>query len=213
MKRYLNLVHHYESKFRQYGDTAKGFDWPDELGAQVRHQVMWDLIPDQVTKFSLLDFGCGSMQFMDFLKREGLLDSREVLYMGLDLSETFLKKAAEKYPHITSFQKDILDDEDYLEIPEVDYVICNGVFTLKNQMSVAEMNLFFETSLERLYKKARRGLSFNVMSLDIVDHQRDDLYFRSFSNVGRLIKERLQNKNFVFRQDYGLYEFTTYIYK
>src|SRR5690348_9011516 len=134
------LVQHYESCFAKHGDTAKGFDWPDENGARVRHQVMWEIIPNEATNVSILDFGCGSMQFLDYLSSRGIYDSARLKYYGIDLSEQFTEISKRKYPSIWSRKLDILKDEDFIDVPAVDYVICNGIFTLKNKIPTAAMD-------------------------------------------------------------------------
>jgi hypothetical protein len=57
---------------------------------------------------------------------------------------------------------------------------------------------------------ARKGMAFNVMSAQ-VDWKRDDLFHVPFDTMASLVKARL-SRHFHFRQDYGLYEFTTYVY-
>jgi len=55
------------------------------------------------------------------------------------------------------------------------------------------------------------GVAFNVMSKH-VDWERDDLFHLPFDTLARYLIASL-TRNFVIRSDYGLYEYTTYIYR
>ena len=68
---YRALVDHYESCLKRHGDTHLGVDWPSHESAQQRYQVMLELVPDaELGPVSLLDFGCGTSQFYDFIARK-----------------------------------------------------------------------------------------------------------------------------------------------
>jgi hypothetical protein len=61
------------------------------------------------------------------------------------------------------------------------------------------------------FAKARVGVAFNVMSTH-VDWERDDLFHLPMDVLGSFLTKNLSRK-FVIRSDYGLYEYTTYVYK
>ncbi len=54
-------------------------------------------------------------------------------------------------------------------------------------------------------------MAFNVMSKH-VDWEREDLFHLPFDTLAEFLKKEL-TRNFVFRNDYGLYEYTTYVYR
>ena len=70
---------------------------------------------------------------------------------------------------------------------------------------------YFKQLVKAVFSKARKGLAFNVMSKD-VDWERDDLFHLSFDELSKFLTEEV-SRNFVIRNDYGLYEYTVYIYK
>lgn len=212
MSTHLDIVRHYESCFRQHGDCAKGLDWPNESDANTRHQIMWDLIPSGTENFSLIDFGCGTLQFLDYLHKQGKT-SLPFSYAGIDLSDVLVESARKKYPTSDVRRLDILNESDFERFPIADYIVSNGVFTVKKDVPNDQMISLFEAITTRLFEKCNKGLAFNLMSKDIVDWEREDLFFRSFSDVASFIKNKLNSRSFVFRQDYGLFEFTTYVYK
>jgi len=74
-----------------------------------------------------------------------------------------------------------------------------------------EMTNFMCSTLEKLWTKTNRGIAFNCMS-KILDYERDDLFHVSFDELSRWVYDNLSSK-FTIRQDYGLREFTMYVYK
>ena len=93
-----------------------------------------------------------------------------------------------------------------------DYVTMNGVFTVKDTLTYEEMWDFLAKMLEAAYLRARVGIAFNVMS-KWLDYHKNNLFHVPFDELANFITNKLKTRNFIFRNDYGLYEYTTYIYK
>jgi hypothetical protein len=87
----------------------------------------------------------------------------------------------------------------------------NGVFTEKRGLSQQEMLAYFEALVAAAFRKAGAGLAFNVMSKQ-VDWERDDLFHLPFDALAGFLASRI-SRNFVIRHDYGLYEYTVYVYR
>ncbi len=204
---YRDIVAHYEKCLAQHGDCHKGVDWPNAADAETRYRVMLALIPEGESA-SLLDFGCGTALMHDFLlanpKKYG-----HIAYSGLDISEKFIEVSRRKYPDVNFWQVDILKDPDAL--PDFDYLVLNGVFTEKVGLDFAEMESYFQDMLCKVYAKARKGIAFNVMS-KAVDWEREDLFHLSADRLIAFLVKNL-SRHFVIRNDYGLYEYTTYVYR
>ena len=64
---------------------------------------------------------------------------------------------------------------------------------------------------QRVFEKARVGIAFNVMSKH-VDWERDDLFHLPFDVLAGFLRREL-SRHYVFRANYGLYEYTTYVYR
>jgi len=92
-----------------------------------------------------------------------------------------------------------------------DYVIMNGVFTEKRELSQNEMIKYLVSMLLEVSKIAKKGFAFNLMS-KIVDWERDDLFHLSYDKLAKIIIENFGRK-FIIRNDYEMYEYTVYIYK
>jgi SAM-dependent methyltransferase len=199
---YLNLAEHYNKCFEQNGDNNLGVDWPNHNDTLIRHQIMFDLI--KTNNPTVLDFGCGLAHFNEWI----INNNKNIQYSGLDINENLYKACMKKYPSIPFYHKDILKDNN---IPNFDYIICNGTFTEKRDLSQETMMEFFTSTIIELWDKCNEGIAFNLMSKH-VDWEREDLFHVSLDELGWFLKNNL-NRNFIIRNDYKLYEFTTYVYK
>lgn len=208
-KKYMSIVKHYESCLEAYGDTHLGVDWPKKEDVDTRYRVMIEVMRRGASsKISLLDFGCGASHLYEYILRHKLDDIR---YSGLDLSEEFINLSQAKFPHIDYYCLDVLEDEDRADLPGFDYIVMNGVFTEKRDLSFDEMLQYFKDVVSRVFRKARIGIAFNVMSSH-VDWERDDLFHLPLDTLAAFLVEEL-TRDFIIRNDYGLYEYTTYVYR
>lgn len=205
-KRYLEIIAHYEACLAQYGDSHLGVDWPKQEHVDVRYRVMLDVVRASPTPVSLLDFGCGASHLYEHMLRRQV---ENIKYTGLDISEEFIALCKVKFPMINYYCADILADEESL--PDFDYVVMNGVFTEKRSLSYSEMLEYFYQLLRKVFAKTRVGLAFNVMSSH-VDWERDDLFHLPLDVMASFVTKQL-SRDFIVRNDYGLYEYTTYVYR
>ena len=206
---YLKIAEHYDKCFKKHGDNHLGVDWPKLSDTLTRYEIMYSLVREidtsQVIDTSILDFGCGLGHFYKCLKANHSLYPQ---YSGLDINEGFYNHCSNEFPDNQFYLKDILVDND---LPNFDYIMCNGVFTEKRELSYDEMFQFMKNVLTKLWDKTNKGISFNVMS-KLVDWERDDLFHVSMDELGIFLKENL-SRNFIIRNDYKLYEYTIYVYK
>lgn len=212
-KQYLKIVSHYESCLEKYGDTHLGVDWPKKEDVATRYQVMLELIKkDNYPKIELLDFGCGASHFYEYIlekKRSLECNCPEIEYSGLDISQKFISLSQRKFPTNKYYCLDILARE--VTLPNFDYIVMNGVFTEKRELSFDQMFTYFQDVVSKVFKKTRIGMAFNVMSKE-VDWERDDLFHLPFDLLASFLVNKI-SRNFVIRHNYGLYEYTTYVYK
>ena len=207
-KKYLGIVSHYESCLAIHGDTHLGVDWPKAQDVETRYRVMLDVITNQsaAAPVSLLDFGCGTAHLEEYILKMGI---GNIEYAGLDLSEKFIQICRNKFPANRFYCLDVLAGAS--DLPKFDYVVLNGVFTEKRDLSFDEMFSYFKRLIMRVFEKAEIGIAFNVMSKH-VDWERDDLFHLPFDSLATFLQQEL-SRHFVIRNDYGLYEYTTYVYR
>jgi SAM-dependent methyltransferase len=206
-KEYLSIVSYHESLLDKYGDTYLGVNWPKEEDVPTRYKVMLEVIKQKRSaKIRLLDFGCGASHLYEYILQHKLY---YIDYRGLDLSEKFIALSKNKFPSNKYYCQDILVDQDSL--PDFDYIVMNGIFTQKLALSFDDMFEYLKAVVSRVFPKSRIGIAFNVMSKQ-VDWERDDLFHLSFDLLTSFLTKNV-SRNFVIRHDYGLYEYTTYVYK
>ena len=207
--RYRAIVEHYEACLERNGDTHLGVDWPRAEDVPVRHAVMLDVIrrPLPRAPVRLLDFGCGASHLYEHIRAQG---TNDISYAGIDLSERFVELSRSKFPDNEYWCMDILADEAD-SLPRFDYAVMSGVFTERVSLSFDEMLDFFTRTVRRVFELVDVGIAFNLMS-EHVDWERDDLFHMPFDTLGAFLTAEL-SRSFILRHDYGLYEYTTYVYR
>lgn len=205
--KYHNIVHHYESCLAKHGDSHLGVDWPNAKDAQTRYRVMLEIVRRPLRReVTLLDFGCGCGHLYEYMQRNLVTG---IKYTGLDLSSNFIELSRSKFKGIDFYCLDLLKDDG--QLPVFDYVVMNGVFTEKRDLDFSEMQTYFEKLLVAAFAHTRLGMAFNVMSSH-VDWTREDLFHLPLDTLAPFLTKRL-TRNFIIRNDYGLYEYTTYVYR
>lgn len=200
------IKNYYQQAFDQYGDTPKGLAWQNKESMDLRFEVMLNLIKED--SVSLLDFGCGTGKLLDYLLQNRNLNISK--YYGVDVNQKVIDYCNNLYPNQPSrifLCKNILIDE----LPICDYTIVNGVFTVKDKLSWQEMWNYFTLVIKKLFDKTNKGIAFNLMSKH-VDWEREDLFHVPLDTLANFLTKEL-TRNYVIRNDYKLYEFTTYVYK
>jgi SAM-dependent methyltransferase len=207
---YLSIVRHYEACLERHGDNHLGVDWPKPADVDRRYAVMLDVVrpgrPGPERPARLLDFGCGASHLYDYLQRRGLT---HLAYSGLDLSDQFIRLCRAKYPTLSYYCVDVL--QPHVPLPRFDYVVMNGVFTEKRDLSFEQMEAYFRRLLCKAYEMADVGLAFNVMSKH-VDWERDDLFHLPLDTLAQFLTRDV-SRHYAIRNDYGLYEYTVYVYR
>ena len=207
--KYLSIAKHYEQCLRRFGDCYLGVDWPKAGDVDKRYQVMMDIIGFRKLNdrwVTLLDFGCGLSHLYEFISRKEI---GNVEYSGLDISKEFVDLSRKKFPNVRYYCADLIQDKN--AIPDFNFIVMNGIFTEKRDLTFDEMFEFFTKLLTNVFCKADKGVAFNVMS-KAVAWERDDLFHLPTDLLVDFLTKDL-SRNFVIRNDYGLYEYTVYVYK
>lgn len=207
-KKYTKIVTHYEACLEKHGDTHLGVDWPNQDDVYKRYQVMLDIVKFDASDqpATLLDFGCGTAHLLEYAQKSG---HDNLIYSGLDISPRFVAVAQKKFPENQFYCVDVLEDKTAL--PNFDYIVMNGVFTEKRELSFDEMWAYFTRMIDTVYQKCNKGFAFNVMSKN-VDWERDDLFHVSYDLLSGYLCKNL-TRHHIIRNDYGLYEYTVYVLK
>lgn len=203
------MLEHYDAALARHGDTPQGALWPNAADRNTRFDVMLDLLADQAGgPVVLCDLGCGTGELLKRIHERGL---SHIDYLGVDRSRSALELARAKFPGERFVELDVNSPGADLSGIECDFLVANGLFTVKHLMSHEDMARFLETTVGNVWPWVRRGLAFNVMS-KVVDWERDDLFHASMDDMARVL-HKLAGRRVRMRADYGLYEFTCYAYK
>ena len=206
-KSYHKIIDHYEKCLDTHRDNHLGLDWPNLNDNIKRFKIMLDLFNSKLDKeVSMLDFGCGTGHLLDYINEQNL---KNINYSGLDISKKFINLATLKNPDNIFYCLDILESK--TTIPSFDYIVMNGVFTEKRELSFDQMWDYFKSMISVIYNKCNSGMAFNVMSKN-VDWERDELFHLSHDLLTDFLCKNI-TRNYIIRNDYGLYEYTVYLYK
>jgi SAM-dependent methyltransferase len=199
-KVYYPIVERYDNNLKKYGDNHLSLEWPNVEDMSVRYRIMLDMVK---TPCSLLDFGCGLANLYAYIK----LHNVQTNYYGLDINQNFVNICKTKYPDTEFMCCDVFDTS----IPNFDYIICNGIFNVKDHLSFDEMWEYSKALLERLFAFCDVGIAVNFTSKH-VDWEVDKLFHLPMDMLAQFITKKL-TRHFSMRQDYNLFEYTTYIIK
>jgi SAM-dependent methyltransferase len=204
---YREIVAHYEACLAEHGDNHRGVDWPNAADAARRYEVMLGVVrPSDPRPVRVLDFGCGAGHLLEYVRASGRTD---VAYTGLDISPAFAELCRRKFPGTDFYCTDVLRHDGVM--PPTDYCLMNGVFTEKRSLSFDAMFHYMQRVLTHVFPACRYGLAFNVMSKH-VDWERADLFHLPYDLLAGFLKREI-SRHFAFRADYGLYEYTVYVYR
>jgi SAM-dependent methyltransferase len=203
------LVAHYERCLARHGAAFKGVDWPNAEDLAVRFHTLLGLLDGAAPEPRpvLLDLGCGTGLLLDYLRATGRLEMVE--YRGIDLSPAMVAAAHARWPDHDVSCRDVVRNP--LSEQSVDYVIMNGVLTEKQTLSHEVMAGIAKELIVAAFAAARVGIAFNTMSRH-VDWQRRDLFHWGFDDVSAFLNEHV-SRHYAFRSDYGLYEYTAFVWR
>lgn len=207
---YKPIYEHYERTLEKYGPISRGMDWPSDSDLQTRFKVMLNLAAKDLAEgkqISILDLGCGAGLLLEYLQKNNL--DKTLNYYGIDISEKMISAAKLKFPNESFEVQDILQNP--LKHQKYDYIIMNGLLTEKLELSQDQMLNFAKAIIQNAYDAATYAIAFNVMS-DHVSWKRDDLFHWPFDSLVEFLTLSC-SRHIQLHMDYGLYEYTAYVYK
>ena len=197
-----NIFNHYVEKFKQFGDTAEGMDWPSQESAEKRYEAFWSCRPTADFK-SIFDYGCGTGRFFDFLNLQHSQDFSHIQKFIFDLNGELFPIVKMKHPEAVVADLKPLDNDGEV-FQRYDYVVANGVFTEKLDYEYESFLEYFAAEVDYLFSFVEQRLSLNVMS-NHVDYCYKDLFHLDFDLAYSILKRK--NRKISFVADYGLYEY------
>ncbi len=141
----------YISAIEKHGTTARGVNWASKSNQTLRFKTLLELLPQDLTPFSLIDAGCGFGDFYLYLEKKKKLPKK---YIGIDsLSEMY------SIASNNTAQEILIADITSAALPVGDYYICSGALnTLTKYESIA--------FIQNCYNSSKIGFIFNALHGD-----------------------------------------------
>ena len=199
-----NINNYYTDKINKYGATPKGVDWNGEDSQTIRFEQLSKIIKKD--NFSIADIGCGYGKYSEYLADNYTGYS----YHGYDLSKEMVDNAKNIYKsdNVRFLHIDKLD-----KIPDIDYSIASGIFSVKMQHNKSEWLSYILETLEMINEKSIKGFSFNMLTkYSDKEYMRNDLYYADPLFFFDYCKRNF-SQNISLNHDYDLYEFTILVRK
>lgn len=198
------LLEHYAEKFSKHGATSYGVDWGgDPELTQARQKKMLGVIKGSES-VSLLDVGCGYGDLANLILRDGL----PIEYSGIEIVTAMVDHALGTYKNFRFHNGDFLVEN----LPQYDYIVCNGILTQKLTATTLEMNVYAQSLIRKMYSLAKIGVAFNVMNTH-VNFQSSNLYYRNPTELMSWCTSELTPHIVIDSAYQPWYEYTVYLYK
>ena len=89
------IINYYNKKVKEYGPVSKGVDWNGKESQYLRFDILSNIFEEK-SDFSLLDYGCGYGEFLNYLDKNHY---KNISYTGFDLSNEMITRAKLKFPN------------------------------------------------------------------------------------------------------------------
>jgi SAM-dependent methyltransferase len=155
---------------------------------------------------SILDVGCGRADLFGYLNR--LFSGNMIQYKGIDLNPNLINLAKDKFPEVPVENLDILNTDmgaDY------DWVVGSGLFNLNDHPDMVE---YAKQVIDKMYDKAKAGVSFNLLTgfpPDMAEEDMNQLIVHSPSMWLDYLIEKYSKV--ICRADYMSGDVTFFIFK
>lgn len=138
----------YRYSLHHYGHTAQGVQWNSADSQLARFEALRRFLPDDLSRITLADAGCGLGDFHRFLDARG---ERPEHYIGIDVVEPMVEAA-----RLRTDGEILLLDILHEALPAADYYVCSGAM---NTLTREETRAF----IERCFMASRQGFVFNLL--------------------------------------------------
>ena len=147
----INNKQFYESAIKKYGLTAKGVHWNSKASQEIRFETILSMLPNDLSRYTLVDAGCGFGDFYTYLKKK---DKLPLKYIGIDTLDKMVNIA-----HKNTSQQIIKADISKEQLIKADYYICSGAINILDRF---ETHLF----IQNCYHFSKYAFIFNILHGD-----------------------------------------------
>jgi SAM-dependent methyltransferase len=191
------LIQLYEDRFAVMGYDLRTIGWKGREDQALRFEVLCDIA--DLTGKRVCDIGCGFGDMYDYLSsRFG-----RVAYTGIDLAPSLVEKARELHPGVDFRVRDILEDR---LTDRFDYFLLSGALNYR----FADNMKLTRDMLALMFELADEGVAVNFLT-SYVNYEHPRNFHHNPEAVFALA--RSMTRWVTTRHDYGLWEFTLFMYK
>ena len=184
----------YKSAIDIHGTSAQGVNWHSKESQQIRFNMILELLPKELSNFTLADAGCGFGDFYFHMQKKGELPKE---YIGIDSLLDMYSIASER-----TGQEIIIADICKDELPCADYYICSGAMNVLNSF---ETHLF----IRNCYDSCSKGFIFNILH---GEKESETYNYFTTAQIEAIAKD-LNVKEVVFRDGYMENDITVGFFK
>jgi SAM-dependent methyltransferase len=199
------IENYYTNKIIENGVSAQGVDWNSKDSQYLRFQQLIKIFPaDDKASFSIIDFGCGYGEFINYLNQY----HNDFEFYGIDISDKMLEIARSTFNGVNyTFAKSLAD------VGHKDYLTASGVFNVRQNINEKVWLHYIIDTLTSFNTFASKGFSFNLLtSYSDKPFMKDYLYYADPLFFFDYCKKNF-SRNIALIHDYDLYEFTILVRK
>jgi SAM-dependent methyltransferase len=191
------------------GESALRMGWRDREAQTRRFAQLVKLITESADEaFSLNDLGCGSGDFLAFMRQQGF---NKPNYAGYDVSSGMIDEARKSFED--NAEQRFIQVAQSAEMSPADYTIASGIFNLKFSIPEHEWLYFIHDNLHRMVEKSHKGIAFNMLTkYSDAEHKREELHYADPLYFFDYCKRNF-SKNVALLHDYQEYDFTIIVRK
>jgi SAM-dependent methyltransferase len=209
MKKIKLIEKYYNFHLKKYKNGPRAVNWSSRKTQIIRFNKIYEA--GNFNNKKIHDVGCGLSHFYEFLKNKKI----KFRYIGSDISAEMIRGAKNRSmdAKINLYKINLLklNNRRLLKKLSADFVIANGLFTVKVNLSNKYWWSYIKKMLKKMFYITKECLIFNLMKNN-VDYKDSHLYYQSIDPLLKFIERNL-SKKVIIKQDYPLYEFMVYVYK
>ena len=209
MKQIKLIENYYNFHLNKYKKGPKAVNWSSQQSQILRFNKI--LEAGNFNNKKVHDVGCGLADFYKFLKKKKI----KCQYIGSDISKEMInsgkKQTSLKKLNLQSLNLLDTNDKKLLKSLSADFVIGNGLFTVKSTLTNKYWWSYTKKMLEKMFMITNECLIFNMMKNN-VDFKDRHLYYQQTDQLIKFVEKKL-SKKIVIKSDYPLYEYMCYVYK
>lgn len=138
----------YTSAIEMHGISAQGVNWSSKETQTIRFRIILDILNKNLSKFSIVDAGCGFGDFYNYLVKK---KKKPKKYIGIDSLVDMYSIASQK-TGCEILIADITKDK----LPKADFYVCSGAMNVLNKF---ETHLF----MRNCYDSCTKAFVFNIL--------------------------------------------------